>query len=379
MSRWHQFDFPDLPEEAFQPRGGRGKFAGSMTLEGGGKGKAPAPDPQMGAAALQQIALNREIFQDYQTNDRPWMQSIADEVLGISRANAERANALGDYQLENMRFNDQRYRDVGIPFEDELLSGVRRFDSDAFKQQQVDSARADVGMAFDQLGLQAGRNAGRMGIDRVLRTSNDVGLEKAKAMATASNKTRQAAEQIGLSTKMQMYGGMKGLAGLGATNAQLGIASMGAGQGAAAGMMGAGTGFLGANNAAQGAMNTGISSGLQGYGNYVGLQQNAQKINNDADPFAALLGGATTLGAAWIGKSDRRLKADIMFVGTDEATGLSLYEFRYIDGAKRYRGVMADEVEARFPEAVFTMPDGYKAVNYAVLGMQMVEVEGETA
>ena len=271
-------------------------------LYGGGKGDAPAPDPRMGQAALGQIALNREIFHDYQTNDRPWMQSIANEALGISRGNAERSQALSDYQLDMMKFNDGRWRTTGVPFEDELLEGVRRFDSDGYKQDQVASARADVGMAFDQLGLQAGRNAGRMGINRVLRTTNDVGLEKAKATAAAANKTRQAAEQVGLSTKMQMYGGMRGLAGLGVTNAQLGIASMGAAQGAASGMMGAGTGFLGANNAAQGAMNSGVSAGIQGLGSFTGLQQNAAQINNQNDPFATLLGAGTTLGATWLGR-----------------------------------------------------------------------------
>ena len=143
-------------------------------------------------------------------------------------------------------------------------------------------------------------------------------------------------------------------------------------------MMGAGTGFLGANNAAQGAMNSGVSAGIQGLGSFTGLQQNAAQINNQNDPFATLLGAGTTLGAAWLGRSDRRVKTDIVHVGVDEVTGLSLYEFRYVDGDKRYRGVMADEVEVNFPHAVFTMPDGFKAVNYAALGLEMVEVGGET-
>ena len=379
MSRWHKHDFPDLPEEAFKPRGGKGKFAGGMTLEGGGKGSsAPAPDPQMGAAALEQIRLNRDIFNDYQTNDRPWMQNIANEALGISRQNADRANTLSDYQLESMRFNDQRYRNVGVPLEDELIEDSRRFDSDAYKQQQVNAAMADVGGAYDRMGLQASRNAGRMGITRAIRATNDVGMDKARAEASAAYKTRMAADQAGLATKMQMYGGTRGLAGLGSTNAQLGIASMGAGLNSASTMMNAGTGFLGSNNAAQGAMNQGMSAGMTGYGNYINAQQNATKINNDADPFASILGAGATLGAAWLGKSDRRLKADIVHVGVDEATGLNLYEFRYIDGDKRFRGVMADEVEASYPDAVFVMPDGYKAVNYALIGIDMVLVEGET-
>jgi len=439
MSRWHNFDFPDLPERAFTPRGGRGRFAGPMTLEGGGKGSAPAPDPRMGEAALKQIELNEKIFQDYQLNDRPWMQNIANEALGLSRSaatlardqfsfsrdlagrqldlaneqlgilrsQAERANALSDYQLDMMRFNDQRYRNVAVPFEDQLLSDVKRFDSEAYKNDLARAAVADVGRSFDNARLQAARNAGRMGVDRVLRATNDVGLEKAKAEAAAMYKTRQAADQIGLSNKMQMYGGMRGLAGLGASNAQLAAGAMGAGTGAisagmgalnagvgalgagnsalgimgnsAAGMLNAGSTFLGANNAAQGAMNSGISAGISGLGNYTALGQNAAKINAENDPFNTILGAATGVGLNYLLKSDRRLKTDIIYVGVDPVTGLNLYEFRYINGSgRRYRGVMADEVEAKYPGAVFTMPDGYKAVNYAVLGLELVQVDGGT-
>jgi hypothetical protein len=62
-------------------------------------------------------------------------------------------------------------------------------------------------------------------------------------------------------------------------------------------------------------------------------------------------------------------------VGRDERTMLPLYEFDYIGGSgKRYLGVMADDVEKKFPDMVFTMPDGYKAVNYAGLGIEMMEV-----
>jgi hypothetical protein len=424
MSRWHTTDFDLLPEHAFRPMGGGGKFGKNMTLEGGGKGSAPAPDPRMGEAALKQIELNERIFDDFRANDRPWMQGITNDAIGLSRRSADlaqnqfdfsrdvanrqldmassmtdRSNALSDYQLENMRFNDERYRNVAIPFEDRLLQDVNRFDSQSYKDQQVDAARADVTSAFNQMGIQAARNAGRMGIDRVIRGTNDVGMEQAKAMASAANKTRQAAEQVGLSTKMQMYGGMRGLAGLGATNAQLATGAMGIGmnglnagvgamsvgnnaiggmQGGASGMMGAAGGFLNANNSALGGFNSGVAQGIQGMGSFANLGIQAQKVNNDADPFAAILGAGAQMGAAYLGRSDRRLKADIVFVGVHEPTGLNLYEFRYIDGgATRYRGVMADEVKVNYPHAVITLPNGFDAVLYSALGIAMEVVELE--
>jgi hypothetical protein len=336
---------------------------------------------------------------------------IARDQLGLTRSQVERANALGDYQLGQMRFNDERYRNVAIPFEDKLLADVNRFDSAAYKQGLIGQAQADVGSAFDRASTESMRNNQRRGVNpnsgAALAMSNQNSMAKATAMASAANKTRQAAEQVGLSTKMQMYGGMKGLAGLGATNAGLATGAMGAGTGAigtgygslnagvgamgvgnsalgamqsgAGGMMSAGGSYLNANNAAAGVFNQGTSAGIQGLGSYTSLGQNATQINNAADPTAAILGAGAQLGAAYLGRSDRRLKADIVHVGEDARTGLSLYEFRYTDGAQRFRGVMADEVMEKYPAAVVTMADGYLAVNYTMLGLEMVAVEGEYA
>jgi hypothetical protein len=64
--------------------------------------------------------------------------------------------------------------------------------------------------------------------------------------------------------------------------------------------------------------------------------------------------------------SDRRLKRNIVTIGKT-AHGLSLYEYDIFD--RRERGVMADEVEHVVPAAVSTRPDGYKEVDYAMLGI----------
>jgi hypothetical protein len=259
----------------------------------------------MGQAALKQIELNREIFEDYRANDRPWMRDIAEQALGITRGNAERSQALADYQLDAMRRNDERYWNTAVPFETQLLEDVNRFDSQAYKEGLVRQGLADTQAQFDGAQQQQLRGLARMGVNptsgKFQALSNQTAIAKAAAMASAANKTRQAADQIGLSTKMQMYGGMRGLAGLGATNAQLGLGAMGTGNQSAAGMTGAAGSYLGANNAALGAMNSGMSAGIQGLGSYNQLQQNAVKINNDADPFAAILGAGSKVLSAGIG------------------------------------------------------------------------------
>ena len=81
---------------------------------------------------------------------------------------------------------------------------------------------------------------------------------------------------------------------------------------------------------------------------------------------SALIGAAGMLGGAAI-KSDIRLKKNIVRLGTHKTLGIGLYIWDYIWGEKG-AGVMAQELEKVMPEAVITMPDGYKAVNYSMLG-----------
>lgn len=74
--------------------------------------------------------------------------------------------------------------------------------------------------------------------------------------------------------------------------------------------------------------------------------------------------------------SDVRLKENIVPVGR-HSLGFGLYLFDYKPkyrgwaGHGRYLGVMAQEVETVMPEAVLTGSDGFKRVNYAVLGIDL--------
>lgn len=269
----------------------------------GGKSKAPAPDPRMAEAANRQIDLAEAQWQDYIANERPMIRNLANEALGIQRGTAERANALSDYQLENMRFNDDRYRTVGIPFEDELLQDVRRFDSQGYKDQQVAAAMGDVQQGFSGAMEQQRRGLARMGVNpnsgKFAAASADMGFEQAKALANAANKTRMAADQVGLSTKMSMYGGMRGLAGLGNANASLAQGALGTGLSAAGSIGAGGNNLVAANNSSFGSSMAGMSAGITGLGNYTQLGQRAAEINNANDPFATILGAAAGVGTKW--------------------------------------------------------------------------------
>lgn len=72
--------------------------------------------------------------------------------------------------------------------------------------------------------------------------------------------------------------------------------------------------------------------------------------------------------------SDRLTKENIVRIGI-HPLGIGLYlfdykpEFRDAWGHGRQFGVMADEIEKVMPEAVSVHLDGYKMVNYAMLGI----------
>lgn len=73
---------------------------------------------------------------------------------------------------------------------------------------------------------------------------------------------------------------------------------------------------------------------------------------------------AAAAAAPFAVSSDRRLKTDIRRLGK-LANGLPVYTFRYRGKSQRHIGLMADDVERVYPEAVVTGPDGYKMVDYA--------------
>ncbi|WP_136645486.1 tail fiber domain-containing protein [Tabrizicola sp. YIM 78059] len=72
--------------------------------------------------------------------------------------------------------------------------------------------------------------------------------------------------------------------------------------------------------------------------------------------------------------SDIRLKEDIRRVGTNHL-GLGVYRYRYKGMEGVWEGVMAQEVEVMHPGAIKPLPYGYKAVDYAKLGLELRRIE----
>lgn len=105
--------------------------------------------------------------------------------------------------------------------------------------------------------------------------------------------------------------------------------------------------------------------GLAGLGTQAGsvLAGSGQVSKGSSKPG---LGGFLGKLGAGIAASDRRLKTNIEKVG-EYPDGLGQYEFDYIWGGPRQRGVMADEARVLRPEILGPQIAGYDTVDYSKL------------
>ena len=315
----------------------------------GGKSQ-PAPD----YTPMQQLGNRQLAFAERQY----------DEIMPLARRVADQQMAAQDQQMRQAQDYYNYQRDTFRPVEQGLVADATRFSTEGYREQQARDAAAATGRAFGVMQDASARAAASRGINpnsgagMALQSQNMLGLsaQRANAMTGARNQ----AEQMGYARRLEVTGLGRGLAG--AANAAYGGAT-------SAGSAGINTSMAPGSQAM-----TGMAQAGQTYGNVLNNQVNQFNagLNAEGQVMGALVGAGTTAAFKY---SDRRLKTNIEVVGRDERTMLPLYEFEYINGSgRRFMGVMADDVEQKFPDMVYNMPDGYKAVNYAGLGIEMVEV-----
>jgi hypothetical protein len=116
--------------------------------------------------------------------------------------------------------------------------------------------------------------------------------------------------------------------------------------------------------------NQGIEVTLPDLAEAVSLLLAKNSTGQRGDTGEALAAAAAVIAVTAIVFSDRRLKENIVWRGSS-SSGLNLYEFSYLGKSTRWIGVMADEVQQVRPDAVMQMAQGYMAVNYAKLGLQV--------
>lgn len=304
--------------------------------------------------------------QQYAEN-KPILQAVADKQIALQDETLKQGKDYYDYQVSQQR-----------PVEEALNADAMQAGSEAAQEAAAGRAAADVRQGTTQQQNQLIRQGLRYGLSpaKIAAMGTSAAAQAGLAEASAMNAAREKEKTLGYAKKMDVAGLYRGLAGASqgaygvALNAgnSAGVNTRAPGQDAAAGMS------AGAATVAQGR-----SLYQQGLGQVLGAQtsiyNNSQ--NSGLDVGGLLQGGAALAkagvfsGAAF---SDRRLKENIEPVG-EGPLGLTLYEFNYIGDDRTFIGVMADEVERVMPDAVFEDDTGYKAVNYGMLGIEMVEVE----
>lgn len=319
----------------------------------GGKSSPPPPDYSgMEKLGREQLEFSKRQYAEMM----PLAQQVYGQQMDAQRQQMRQAQDYYDYQQKTFR-----------PVEQGLVRDAQNFSTEGYREQLAGQAAAAAGRAFgvqQDMGQRALASRGvraNSGAALALQAQGNLGLAAQRANAMTGARTQ--AEQLGFARRMDVTGLGRGLAG----------ASTAAYQGATS----AGSAGMNTAMAPGGQYMQGMQQAGQTYGNILNSQTSAYNAGMaQADPFATIVGtGLGIYAGGGFKGSDIRLKMNIERVGTDERTQLPIYEFEYkATPGERFRGVMAHEVEVNFPDAVITRADGYKAVFYERLGMQMVKV-----
>lgn len=80
-----------------------------------------------------------------------------------------------------------------------------------------------------------------------------------------------------------------------------------------------------------------------------------------------IIKGAATIGLSLF--SDDNLKEDVKLIERRWPDGLGIYSFRYKGQPTVFKGVLASEVEKKYPYAITRDADGHRMVDYAAIGV----------
>lgn len=329
-------------------------------------GDAPAPDPAIGEAAKANAALGKEAFD--------WYKGYYENTVApLQQKQTDLADRLtSDYldtsakQKEFAEEQKQYYKDTFQPVEKKMVSDAMDYDSAENIKRVSGEAAANVNQQFSNVRGQGARLAGRYGLTSTAFSGPAGASERAQALGAAG-----AATGAATSTRDKGIALRSGVSNFGRNMPNTSAAYFAGANNSNAGATGANATAVNGAISAGGVMNTGFGLGMQGNqsaGNLLLGDFNGRMAGYQADQQAigGFMQGLGMLGGAAITKSDRRLKTNIVRVGSTPA-GIPVYDYNYISGGPRQRGVMAQEVAFKIPEAVGVTPDGYLAVNYSMV------------
>jgi hypothetical protein len=349
---------------------------------------AQAPDySSLANASTQAAAISDALGREQIAEAKRQYDLTRETTLPIIEAQRKAMEQSYQQGAENYNTFKTEGRPIQQMLRDEAL-GV----TSAIKQRQMNEASsqaiADARQGTTQQMNQLIRQGARYGWSpaKLAAMGTSAAVAGAQSQVASSNAARTQAGDKYYGKLGDVYNTYTGLGSSAPTFYQAGTS---AGSAAAGTQQQTAAGYL--NGIAQGTntITSGLGMQLSGLGNVLNSQTSfANGLNsvyssqaaNYQSPFSQIMGGAGAVAGLATAFSDRRLKENIVLVGTDESGRFNLYEFTYIGSPdKKFIGVMADEVEPLVPDAVIYDDLGFASVDYAMIGVPFKEIKNATA
>lgn len=310
----------------------------------GGSSKAPAPDPAIGQAAKDNIALGKEwlVFAKEQFAKDSKRQAGIDD---LTQRIGEQQVATQDQANEWAKTDRARYEDKFLPLEDKFIQDAQDWGSDANKDKAAAEARADVMKSAEIQKGAAARDMARMGIDP--RSGKYSGVTAAQdtnvalAAAGAGNLARDRIKKEGVAMSADAINLGRGLPSQAAGAAGLGLQAGSSAQGLSlnaagnaransAAMQQGFQGGIGANSSGASIMNQQFGNQLQSW--------SAQQQAASSGTAGIMSAVGTGIGAYAALGSSKELKEGNTPLGDGSATeaikGMPVEAWNYKEGAE---------------------------------------------
>lgn len=289
---------------------------------GKGSSSAPAPDPQIGAAALKQ-AETGEAWLSFAKDAFAVSEERQKELDALTNRVTEQQLGLATDQAKWSREDRDRYNTVYKPIEDDFIKEATNYATEERQAEAAAEARADVQTAAANNRAATERANASMGVTpgsgrfTGVQAASDLGTTLAEA--GAANTSRQAVRDKGLALKADVANLGKGLPAQAAAGAGGSVAASGTALG----------GAQGTNSQALAAstiMNAGYGGAMQGYAGQAstlnqsyGLQLDAWKTQQQMKAQNAAGIGSFLGGVGGLIFSDEELKENKEEIDDGEA------------------------------------------------------------
>ncbi|WP_276200285.1 tail fiber domain-containing protein [Chelatococcus sp. XZ-Ab1] len=193
-----------------------------------GGASAPAPDPNIGAAALKQAETGQQ-WLDFSKEAFAVSQERQKELDEITKRIADQQIAQGEQQFAWAKSDRERYEQVFKPLEDEFIKEASDYATPERQAAAAAEARADVLSAAGAERDAARREAMSLGISPT--SGRYAGIERAGELGTAlgaagaANAARTAVRDKGLALKADVANLGRGLPTQSAQAASLGLSA----------------------------------------------------------------------------------------------------------------------------------------------------------